>query len=95
VIETSHDAIQFVGLPARQWRSVPPLAERREEVARRFPDTFIRKRLPPLGCLQAAIDETDSLLVARLPWLDADFGHAVETGEMAVAIPKESRPSAC
>ena len=72
-------------------RSIPPLAERREEVARRFLDTFIRKRLLPLGCLQAAIDETDALLIARLPRLDAYFGRPVATGEMAVAMPKDSR----
>ncbi len=63
----------LIGLDQRQvsvydaGRSIPPLAERREEVARQFLDTFIRKRLLPLGCLQAAIDETDSLLVALAP----------------------------
>ena len=72
-------------------RSIPPLAERREEVARRFLDNFIRKRLLPLGCLQAAIDETDALLVARLPRLDAYFGRPVATSEMAVAMPKDTR----
>jgi hypothetical protein len=87
----------LLGLDQRQvsvyenGRSIPPLAERREEVACRFLDTFIRKRLLPLGCLQAAIDETDALLIARLPRLDAYFGRPVATGEMAVAMPKDTR----
>ena len=87
----------LLGLDQRQisiyeyGRSIPPLAERREEVARRFLDTFIRKRLVPLGCLQAAIDETDSLLIARQPRLDAYFGRAVAAGEMAASSHTESR----
>jgi hypothetical protein len=70
---------------------VPPLEERREEVARGLLDTLIRRRLIPLGCLQTAVDEENWLYVARHPRLDAYFGRTVESAEMAGMAAGESR----
>jgi hypothetical protein len=62
-------------------RPVPPLAERRELVARSLLTDFIRLRLIPLGCIQAAIDGDGNLCIARQRRLDVYFGHEVEATE--------------
>ena len=61
------------GLPLDQvlvfWidRPVPPLEEQREEIGRLLIDAFVRRRLIPLGCVRAAIDDAGKLCIAASP----------------------------
>ncbi|MGC8639455.1 MAG: helicase-associated domain-containing protein [Isosphaeraceae bacterium] len=57
-------------------RLLPPFAEEREQAARDLLTNFVHKRLIPLGCLQAAVDQEKRLLVAKLPQFDVYFGRA-------------------
>jgi hypothetical protein len=61
----------------RDHRPVPAFEEQREEAGRQLIDAFVRRRLIPLGCVQAAIDESGQLCIARRGRLDAYFGHDV------------------
>ena len=72
-------------------RSVPPLVELREQAARTVLTDFIRKRLIPLGCVQAAIDADGSLSIARHRRLDVYFGHEVTATEMAGQAATQTR----
>jgi hypothetical protein len=71
--------------------ALPPIEERQEEVARQVMETFIRTRLIPLGCIQAAIDSDSHLSIARLPRLDAYFGRTVDAEKMAGVSAGETR----
>ncbi len=62
---------------------VPPLPEKREAAGRILIESFIRRRLIPLGCVRAAIDDEGKVCVARHPRLDAYFGREVPRSEMA------------
>jgi hypothetical protein len=66
-------------------RPVPSLDEEREESGRLLIDGFVRKRLIPLGCVQAARDEQGRLCIARLPRYDALFGREVARSKTAPA----------
>ena len=59
-------------------QTIPPLVERREGVAKTFLTNFLRRRLLPLGCFQAAIDDAGQVHVARRPWYDLYFGRNPE-----------------
>lgn len=63
-------------------RPVPPLEERREETGQLLIDALVRRRLIPLGCVRAAIDDAGKLCVAREPRLDAYFGRAVARADL-------------
>ncbi len=67
----------------RAGRPLPPLPEHREEAGRSLIEIFIRRRLIPLGCVRAAIDDEGKPCVARRPRLDAYFGREVPSSEMA------------
>ena len=77
------------GLPPDQvavFRSdqrVPPLEDELEEAGKRLLDHFVRRRLIPLGCVRAAIDDEDKLCIARQPRLDAYFGREVAVADLA------------
>ncbi len=43
----------------------------------------MRRRLIPLGCVRAAIDDEDKLCIARQPRLDAYFGREVAAADLA------------
>ena len=60
----------------QEMRIVPPLEEYLEEVARALLRTLLLNRLIPLGCIQAARDGDEHLLIARRPRLDVYFGKA-------------------
>ena len=64
---------------------VPPLEEQREAAGLRLIDGFVSRRLIPLGCVQAAIDEEGRICVARQPRYDALFGRKVALADMAPA----------
>jgi soluble cytochrome b562 len=57
--------------------SIPPLEEEREKAGRLLIDVFVRRRLIPLGCVRAAIDEEGRICVARQSRYDAYFGREV------------------
>jgi hypothetical protein len=68
-----------------------PLEEHRETAARLLIESFIRRRLIPLGCVQAAIDGEGKLCVARLTRLDAYFGREVPRSALAPAVDAAAR----
>jgi hypothetical protein len=57
-------------------RVVPPLGEFLEQVAQELLRAMLLGRLMGLGCVQLAVDDSDELLLARLPRLDVYFGKA-------------------
>src|SRR5262249_6834016 len=63
-------------------RTVPPLEEQREEAGRLLIDAFVRRRLIPLGCVRAAIDEEGRICIARQLRYDAYFGREVARADM-------------
>jgi hypothetical protein len=63
-------------------RPVPPLEEQREEAGRLLLDAFVRRRLIPLGCVRAAIDDEGRLCIAREPRYDAYFGRKVARADL-------------
>ena len=63
-------------------RPVPPLEEQREETGRLLIDAFVRRRLIPLGCVRAAIDDAGKICIAREPRLDAYFGREVARADL-------------
>jgi Helicase conserved C-terminal domain len=63
-------------------RPVPPLEEQREEIGRLLIDAFVRRRLIPLGCVRAAIDDAGKICIAREPRLDAYFGRQVARADL-------------
>jgi hypothetical protein len=66
-------------------RPVPPLEDQREKAGRRLLDAFVRRRLIPLGCVQAAIDDEGQIGIARRPRYDALFGRKVAHADLAQA----------
>lgn len=62
---------------------VLPQPEKREAAGRTLIESFIRRRLIPLGCVRAALDDEGNVCVARRPRLDAYFGREVPRSEMA------------
>ncbi|MBV8312664.1 MAG: helicase-associated domain-containing protein, partial [Planctomycetaceae bacterium] len=72
-------------------RSVPPLVERREQAARALLTDLIRKRLIPLGCVQAAIDADGNLCIARHRRLGVYFGHEDNATETAGQAATQTR----
>ena len=72
-------------------RPVPPLVEVREQAARTVLTDFIRKRLIPLGCVQAAIDADGNLCIARHRMFDVYFGREVTATEMAGQAATQTR----
>lgn len=70
---------------------VPPLVERREQAARALLTDFIRKRLIPLGCVQAAIDADGDLCIARHRRFDVYFGREDNATEMAGQAATQTR----
>jgi hypothetical protein len=74
-----------IGQVAVFWlnRLVPPLEEQREEAGRLLIDAFVRRRLVPLGCVQAAIDDEGQLCIARNLRFDAYFGREVARADMS------------
>ncbi|MBV8430427.1 MAG: helicase-associated domain-containing protein, partial [Solirubrobacterales bacterium] len=72
-------------------RPVPPLEEQREEAARLLLDSFLRRRLIPLGCVRAAIDGEGQLAVARQPRCDAYFGRKVSLSDLNPAATATTR----
>lgn len=72
-------------------RAVPPLEEQREEVGRLLLDGFVRRRLIPLGCVRAAIDEEGRLAIARQPRCDTYFGRKVARADLAPAATDAAR----
>ena len=52
---------------------------------------LIRKRLIPLGCVQAAIDADGNLCVARHRMFDLYFGREVAATELAGQAPRRLR----
>jgi hypothetical protein len=73
-----------VGLPpdrtqvTRVGRQVPSLEEEREEAGKSLIDTFMRRRLIPLGCVRAAVDKEGKVCVARELSCELYFGHKVD-----------------
>jgi soluble cytochrome b562 len=63
-------------------RPVPPLEDQREDTGRLLIDAFVRRRLIPLGCVRAAIDDAGKICIARGPRLDAYFGRAVARADL-------------
>jgi Helicase conserved C-terminal domain len=72
-------------------KPVPPLVERREQAARALLTDFIRKRLIPLGCVQAAIDADGRLCIARHRRFDVYFGRGEYPTEMTGQTATQSR----
>jgi soluble cytochrome b562 len=64
-------------------RPVPPLEEQREEAGRLLLDGFVRRRLIPLGCVRAAVDDEGRICIAREPRYDAYFGREVARADWA------------
>ncbi|HZW33187.1 MAG TPA: helicase-associated domain-containing protein, partial [Isosphaeraceae bacterium] len=64
-------------------RPVPALEEQREEAGQYVLDAFVRRRLIPLGCVRAAIDDQGRLCIARSRRLDAYFGREVAEADLA------------
>ena len=64
-------------------RAVPPLEELREQAARNLLTAVLRRRLIPLGCVQAAIDADGNLCIARHRMFDMYFGRKVKEAELA------------
>ncbi|AGA31625.1 hypothetical protein Sinac_7593 (plasmid) [Singulisphaera acidiphila DSM 18658] len=66
-----------------QTRLVLSQEEPREEAGRHLIDTFMRRRLIPLGCVQVAIDEEDRICIAREPRYDAYFNRKIASEDWA------------
>jgi len=54
-------------------------------------DSFLRRRLIPLGCVRAAIDGEGQLAVARQPRCDAYFGRKVSLSDLNPAATATTR----
>ena len=67
---------------------VPPFLEEREEAGKRMIETFILRRLIPLGCVRAATDDKGAICIAREPSFDLYFGHKIDPA--ALAAPADS-----
>ncbi len=72
-------------------RSVPPIPEARDEAARDLLTMFLRKRLLPLGCFQAAIDAEGHLCIARHQIFDMYFGRKVDDEVLSGTSRSQSR----
>jgi hypothetical protein len=69
-------------LITRDRRQVPSLLEEREEAGKSVIDIFMRRRLIPLGCVRAAIDDQGKICVARELSFELYFGHKVDLAEL-------------
>jgi Helicase conserved C-terminal domain len=67
----------------RSDQRVPPLEEELEDAGTRLLDRFVYRRLIPLGCVRAAIDDEDNVCIAREPRLDVYFGRKVAPADLA------------
>jgi Helicase conserved C-terminal domain len=64
-------------------QQIPALEEERERAGRLLIETFMARRLIPLGCVRAAVDGEKRLCIARLPYYDAYFGREVDQTSVA------------
>lgn len=64
-------------------RPIPPLEEQREEEGRLLINAFVLRRLIPLGCVRAAIDDEGWICIARQTRFDAYFGREVAPEDLA------------
>jgi hypothetical protein len=69
----------------RDEQLVSPLEEMREEAGRSLIESFVCRRLIPLGCVRAAIDGEGKVCIARGRRLDAYFGHELAGADLAPA----------
>ena len=65
---------------------VPAIEEAREKAGRLMIETFVARRLIPLGCVRAAVDQENRVCIARLPRYDAYFGREVEQADFGLPI---------
>ena len=70
---------------------LPPLEELLEEAGRSLIESFVRRRLIPLGCVRTAIDAEGKVCIARERRLDAYFGREVPAAELAPAADEAAR----
>ncbi len=75
----------------RDQQPVPAFEELREEAGRALIESFILRRLIPLGCVRMAIDAEGRLCMARRRRLDAYFGHKVDGADLAPAADDGAR----
>jgi hypothetical protein len=57
--------------------SVPPFDEEREEAGKSLIETFVLSRLIPLGCVRAAIDDKNTICIAREASYGLYFGRRI------------------
>ncbi len=62
---------------------LPPFTEEREEAGKQLIKTFILRRLVPLGCVRAAIDDKGAIHIAREPSFELYFGHKIDPAALA------------
>lgn len=62
---------------------VPAVEEEREKAGQLLIGTFMARRLIPLGCVRAAVDQENRICIARLPQFDAYFGREVDQTNLA------------
>ena len=67
----------------RSGQRVPRLEEELEAAGKRLLDRFVIRRLIPLGCVRAAIDDEGRLCIAREPRLEVYFGRKVDFADLA------------
>jgi hypothetical protein len=75
----------------RAGRPVPPLEELLEETGRSLIESFVHRRLIPMGCVRAAIDAEGKVCIARERRLDAYFGRKVPAADLAPAATEGAR----
>jgi hypothetical protein len=75
----------------RAGRPVPPLEELLEDAGRSLVESFVRRRLIPMGGVRAAIDAEGKVCIARERRLDAYFGREVDAADLAPAAAEGGR----
>jgi hypothetical protein len=75
----------------RAGRILPPLEELLEDAGRSLVESFVRRRLIPMGCVRAAIDAEGKVCIARERRLDAYFGRKVAAADLAPAAAEGAR----
>lgn len=82
----AHDVVVY-------WRSrlVPPLHYERVRTTQYLITRLVTRRLIPLGCLQAAIDDEGRICIARGPRFDVYFGRKVDRLALAPAAEVPTR----
>lgn len=64
-------------------KPVPQLEEEREEAGKRLIETFTHRRLIPLGCVRAAVDDEGSICIARELSCELYFGRKIDLAGLA------------